>query len=57
MFDDEDKNQYHCAGCGTCRIGGANKFFHCENCNMCIPIQLKDGHHKVSTILCMLHTM
>jgi RING finger/CHY zinc finger protein 1 len=44
LFDDEDKNQFHCPGCGICRIGGADKFFHCEKCNMCLPIQLQNGH-------------
>ncbi|KAJ8976517.1 hypothetical protein NQ317_009086 [Molorchus minor] len=46
LFDDEDKNQFHCNGCGICRIGGAERFFHCEKCNMCLPIQLKANGHK-----------
>ncbi|CAG5088531.1 Similar to RZFP34: Probable E3 ubiquitin-protein ligase RZFP34 (Oryza sativa subsp. japonica) [Cotesia congregata] len=29
LFDDEDKNQYHCDGCGICRVGGRDRFFHC----------------------------
>lgn len=44
LFDDEDKNQYHCEGCGICRIGGRDKFFHCEKCNMCLPVKLQNGH-------------
>lgn len=44
LFDDEDKNQYHCDGCGICRVGGRDKFFHCAKCNMCLPIQLQNGH-------------
>ncbi|KAH8410295.1 hypothetical protein KR009_010784 [Drosophila setifemur] len=51
LFDDADKKQYHCHGCGICRIGGAENFFHCEVCNMCLPIQLKiDGHRCVENI-------
>lgn len=48
LFDDADKQQYHCHGCGICRIGGAENFFHCEVCNMCLPIQLKIDGHRVS---------
>lgn len=48
LFDDEDKDQYHCDGCGICRIGGRNNFFHCEVCNMCLPLQLKTNGHRVS---------
>lgn len=50
LFDDEDKNQYHCSGCGICRIGGSERFFHCERCNMCLPIQLKNGHKCVENV-------
>ncbi|XP_032591877.1 RING finger and CHY zinc finger domain-containing protein 1 [Drosophila grimshawi] len=51
LFDDADKQQYHCHGCGICRIGGAHNFFHCEVCNMCLPMQLKiDGHRCVENI-------
>ncbi|XP_036321435.1 probable serine/threonine-protein kinase roco9 [Rhagoletis pomonella] len=51
LFDDTDKKQYHCNGCGICRIGGAENFFHCEVCDMCLPIRLKiDGHRCVENI-------
>lgn len=51
LFDDEDKNQYHCDGCGICRVGGRGRFFHCEVCNMCLPLQLKiDGHRCVENV-------
>jgi len=49
LFDDEEKNQYHCDGCGICRIGGRDKFFHCETCNMCLPVKLKN-RHRVSIL-------
>uniref|UniRef100_A0A6M2DEP1 Putative ring finger and chy zinc finger domain-containing protein 1 n=1 Tax=Xenopsylla cheopis TaxID=163159 RepID=A0A6M2DEP1_XENCH len=51
LFDDEDKSQYHCDGCGICRIGGRDSFFHCEVCNMCLPVQLKvEGHKCVENV-------
>ena len=49
LFDDEDKAQFHCDGCGICRIGGRENFFHCVTCNMCLPTHL-EGKHKVSVI-------
>jgi len=45
LFDDEDKAQFHCDGCGICRIGGRENFFHCATCNMCLPTHL-EGKHK-----------
>lgn len=53
LFDDENKDQYHCDGCGICRIGGRNNFFHCEVCNMCLPLQLKTDGHRVSSAIHM----
>ncbi|XP_019866508.1 RING finger and CHY zinc finger domain-containing protein 1 [Aethina tumida] len=50
LFDDEDKKQFHCEGCGICRIGGADRFFHCGKCNMCLPVQLQDNHKCVENV-------
>ncbi|XP_074036673.1 ring finger and CHY zinc finger domain containing 1 isoform X2 [Leptinotarsa decemlineata] len=50
LFDDEDKKQFHCDGCGICRIGGADRFFHCQKCNMCLPLQLKGEHKCVENV-------
>lgn len=47
LFDDEDRQQYHCDGCGLCRVGGRDKFFHCDTCEMCLPISIVETH-KVS---------
>lgn len=44
LFDDVDKKQYHCNGCGICRLGGRDRFFHCAKCNMCLPVELQNGH-------------
>ncbi|EFN77214.1 RING finger and CHY zinc finger domain-containing protein 1 [Harpegnathos saltator] len=50
LFDDEDKNQYHCDGCGICRVGGRDRFFHCAKCNMCLPVQLRNGHTCIENV-------
>lgn len=44
LYDDEDKNQYHCEGCKICRIGGRENFFHCQTCDMCLAISMRDNH-------------
>ncbi|XP_039276145.1 RING finger and CHY zinc finger domain-containing protein 1 [Nilaparvata lugens] len=50
LFDDEDKQQWHCEGCGICRIGGKEKYFHCLKCNMCLPITLQNNHKCVENV-------
>ncbi|KAJ1689450.1 hypothetical protein LUZ63_013605 [Rhynchospora breviuscula] len=48
LFDDDiSKQQYHCNGCGICRIGGRENFFHCFKCGCCYSIVLKNGHSCV----------
>ncbi|KAG6772731.1 hypothetical protein POTOM_024151 [Populus tomentosa] len=53
LFDDDDsaylfcltsKKQYHCDGCGICRIGGPENFFHCYKCGCCYSNLLKNSH-------------
>ncbi|XP_076907885.1 putative E3 ubiquitin-protein ligase RZFP34 [Bidens hawaiensis] len=45
LFDDDiSKRQYHCDGCGICRIGGQENFFHCDKCRCCYSNILKDSH-------------
>ncbi|CAO2197828.1 unnamed protein product [Urochloa humidicola] len=45
LFDDDvSKQQYHCNGCGICRIGGRQNFFHCSKCGCCYSIVLKNSH-------------
>jgi len=43
LFDDEDKGQFHCDGCGICRIGGRDNFVHCDTCGLCLR---RDQEHK-----------
>ncbi|XP_023523417.1 probable E3 ubiquitin-protein ligase RZFP34 [Cucurbita pepo subsp. pepo] len=38
------KKQYHCDGCGICRIGGRENFFHCHKCGCCYSAILKNSH-------------
>ncbi len=44
LFDDKDKGQFHCYGCGFCRIGSKDNFVHCDKCNMCVPKSVYDDH-------------
>lgn len=44
LFDDQDKEQFHCDKCGVCRVGGSENFFHCDNCEICLKISLIDSH-------------
>ncbi|KAL8570633.1 hypothetical protein ACOMHN_039070 [Nucella lapillus] len=55
LYDNEDKKQFHCKGCGLCRVGGEENFFHCDKCDLCLSINLKDNHkcvEKVSHDMC-----
>ncbi|KAK9702434.1 Ring finger domain [Popillia japonica] len=47
FYDDEDKGQFHCEGCGICRVGGRENYSHCSTCNMCFNIQISDTHKCV----------
>jgi len=47
LFDDQDKKQFHCNGCGFCRIGKDN-FIHCDKCNMCINKEIYDTHKCIN---------
>jgi len=29
---------------GICRVGGRDKFFHCQTCDMCLPKKLENQH-------------
>jgi RING finger and CHY zinc finger domain-containing protein 1 len=47
LYDDIDKQQFHCNKCGICRVGGRENFKHCDNCNLCIGI---NTDHKCSKL-------
>ncbi|CAD7698853.1 unnamed protein product, partial [Ostreobium quekettii] len=45
FFDDDTaKEQFHCAGCGICRVGGRENFFHCDTCNCCYTKDIQGSH-------------
>ncbi|CAH1772445.1 unnamed protein product [Owenia fusiformis] len=55
LYDDDEKGQFHCEGCGICRVGGRDKYFHCSKCDMCMPISSQEQHkciEKVSRTNC-----
>ncbi|KAG4186914.1 hypothetical protein ERO13_A08G072900v2 [Gossypium hirsutum] len=41
------KGQFHCNDRGICRVGGRDKFFHCEKCGSCYMVDLRDNHFCV----------
>ncbi|KAL5547204.1 hypothetical protein UlMin_006891 [Ulmus minor] len=45
------KRQYHCNGCGICRIEGSQNFFHCHKCCCCYSILLKNSHPCVEGVM------
>ena len=47
LFDDQDRGQWHCEGCGICRVGVKNNFFHCDTCQTCLGVGLKGSHKCV----------
>jgi len=50
LYDDEDKQQFHCSGCGICRVGGRSNYFHCDRCDMCLPNHLQGAHKCVERV-------
>jgi len=50
LFDDNDKKQFHCVGCGICRVGGRDNFFHCPKCNICIAKSIMETHKCVENM-------
>jgi RING finger/CHY zinc finger protein 1 len=50
LYDDEEKDQFHCEGCGICRVGGRANYFHCHRCDMCLPNHLQGAHKCVEKV-------
>ena len=44
LYDDVDKGQFHCEGCGICRVGGRANFAHCARCETCVPAGMAATH-------------
>lgn len=51
MYDDVDKKQFHCDGCGICRVGGRENFHHCPTCAMCYGNEFFDSHKCIERAL------
>mmetsp|Transcript_34947 Transcript_34947/g.49581 ORF Transcript_34947/g.49581 Transcript_34947/m.49581 type:complete len:359 (-) Transcript_34947:193-1269(-) len=39
------KKPFHCAECGFCRVGGVESFRHCNECCMCISVNVFHTHN------------
>lgn len=51
LYDyDTSKKQFHCEGCGICRVGGRENFFHCNKCACCMAMSTKEKHEKSCTL-------
>lgn len=40
----ERSKVWHCSKCGFCRIGNRRDFYHCDECEGCYPVVLKETH-------------
>jgi len=48
LYETSDRDLYHCEKCNTCRVGPRHNYFHCDICDMCLTIELRDNHKCVS---------
>jgi len=48
LYDDKDKGQFHCSGCGICRVGGRENYHHCDTCGLCLPKKTLDEHKCIA---------
>jgi len=48
LFDDSPKGQFHCAGCGLCRVGGRENFTHCDVCGLCLAATGFETHKCIA---------
>lgn len=54
LFDDIDKQQFHCTKCNICRVGGIENYTHCDVCNMCIKNDIEHKCIIVQDSLCSI---
>lgn len=47
LWMDLSKRPFHCDKCGICRVGGRDKFQHCEQCCMCISTTMLETHNCI----------
>lgn len=48
---DTSKQQYHCDGCGICRVGGRANYTHCPRCSVCYTNETIATHTCVENAL------
>jgi RING finger/CHY zinc finger protein 1 len=53
LYDDgaAERGVWHCAGCGICRAGGADNFFHCDACAACLAVATRGAHRCIGDAL------
>lgn len=54
LFDDIDKQQFHCNKCNICRVGGSDNYVHCDACNLCIKHDINHKCVSVKGSLCSI---
>ncbi|CAM9512257.1 unnamed protein product, partial [Choristocarpus tenellus] len=45
LWEDAEKDIFHCDKCGICRTGDPKLYRHCDRCSLCV---LKEGEHRCS---------
>ena len=50
-FENVWQGQFHCLGCGICRVGFRENYFHCDTCVACLPLSLKGAHKCIKESL------
>ena len=51
FWSNDDSNKFHCKDCGICRVGNREDYFHCNICNTCINISLKESHNCIQNTM------
>ena len=51
IYDSNNGMKYHCNKCKKCLVGCTISTFHCDNCNCCLDIYLKNNHNCKLNIL------
>eukprot|EP01055_Gregarina_sp_Pseudo9_P001539 Gregarina_sp_Pseudo_9__1538@NODE_2031_length_1193_cov_5_050260_g1876_i0_p1_GENE_NODE_2031_length_1193_cov_5_050260_g1876_i0NODE_2031_length_1193_cov_5_050260_g1876_i0_p1_ORF_typecomplete_len217_score37_71zfCHY/PF05495_12/7_9e14zfRING_2/PF13639_6/8_2e03zfRING_2/PF13639_6/7_1e03zfRING_2/PF13639_6/2_3e10zfC3HC4/PF00097_25/7_3e02zfC3HC4/PF00097_25/1_1e09zfC3HC4_2/PF13923_6/74zfC3HC4_2/PF13923_6/2_2e09zfRING_UBOX/PF13445_6/2_3e03zfRING_UBOX/PF13445_6/3e07zfRING_5/PF14634_6/6_2e03zfRING_5/PF14634_6/4_ len=44
IWDNTDREIYHCGSCGICRVGNKSKVFHCDGCGTCLDKVMENKH-------------
>jgi RING finger/CHY zinc finger protein 1 len=44
FYENKDRGQFHCEGCGICRVGGRDRHRHCDICRVCYNVDFFSTH-------------